>query len=207
MVITLYDKMENQTVYRPAIESQNDREILLAFNQPLTTKQVAGKTGIPEDICGYLIAKFAKNGLAACLNPIAGNSRLYWLTDLGKKRQKDMCGKLNLPCREYDLPNIDWQLYGWICFNHRSAVIKTLTEPMQPSKIKQILRIQKPNIKISANNIRDIIRLFLTKGIVRPVKIKKKAHLRYELTDLGRTLRHLLINSKAQIGQNSSNHI
>ena len=149
--------MENQTVYQPAIESQNDRKILLAFNQPLTAKHVAAKTGIPEDTCGYLMAKFAKNGLTICLNPAAGNSRLYWLTELGKKRQKNMCGKLNLPYREYDLPNIDWQLYGWICFNHRSAVIKTLTEPMQPSRIKQILRIQRPNIKISANNIRDII--------------------------------------------------
>ena len=199
--------MEHRTVYQPAIESQNDRKVLLAFNQPLTAKQVAGKTGIPEDTCICLIAKFAKNGLTTCLNPAAGNSRLYWLTELGKKCQKDLYRKLNQPYTEYSLPNIDWELYGWICFNHRSAIIKTLTEPMQPSKIKQILRIQKPNIKISANNIRDVIRLLLAKKIVQPVKIKKKAHLRYELTDLGRTLRQLLINSKAHIEQNSSNHI
>ena len=179
----------------------------MAFNQPLTAKQVAGKAGIPEDTCSYLIAKFAKNGLTTCLNPVASNSRLYWLTELGKKCQKDLCSKLNLPYTEYDLQNIDWKLYGWVCFNHRSAIIKTLTEPMQPSKIKQILRIQKPYIKISANNIRDVIRLLLAKKIVQPVKIKKKAHPRYELTDLGKTFRQLLINSKVHIGQNSSNHI
>jgi len=199
--------MEHRTVYQPAIESQNDRKVLLAFNQPLTAKQIAGQTGIPEDTCSYLIAKFAKTGITTCLNPAAGNSRLYWLTELGKKCQKEICRQFNLSHKEYDLPNIDWGLYGWICFNHRSAIIKTLTEPMQPSKIKQILRIQKPNIKISANNIRDVIRLLLAKKIVQPVKIKKKAHPRYELTDLGRTLRQLLINSKAHIGQNSSNYI
>jgi DNA-binding HxlR family transcriptional regulator len=199
--------MEHRTVYQPAIEGQNDRKVLLAFNQPLTAKQVAGKTGIPEDTCSCLIAKFAKNGLTTCINPAAGNSRLYWLTKLGRKCQKELCRELNQPYTEYDLPNIEWELYGWICFNHRSAIIKTLIEPMQPSKIKQILRIQKPNIKISANNIRDVIRLLLAKKIVQPVKIKKKAHPRYELTDLGRTLRQLLINSKAHVGQNSSNHI
>ena len=199
--------MEHRTVYRPAIESQNGRQVLLASNQPLTAKQISGKTGIPEDTCSYLMAKFAKNGLITCLNPMAGNSRLYWLTELGRKCQKDICRKLNLPYAEYSLPNIDWELYGWICFNHRSAIIKTLTEPMQPSKIKQILRRQKPDIKISANNIRDVIRLLLAKKIVQPVKIKKKAHPRYELTYLGKTFRQLLINSKAHIGQNSSNHI
>lgn len=194
-------------MYQPAIESQNDRKFLLAFNQPLTAKQVAGKIGIPEDTSSYLMAKFAKNSLTTCLNPVAVNSRLYWLTELGKKYQMELCSQLNLSCSEYELPKIDWQLYGWMCFNHRSAVIKTLTEPMQPSKIKQILRIQRPNIKISANNIRDVVRLLLAKKIVQPVKIKKKAHPRYELTDLGKTFRQLLINSKAHIGQNSSNHI
>jgi hypothetical protein len=199
--------MENQTVYHLAMESQNDRKILLAFNQPLTAKQVAGKTGIPEDTCSYMMAKFAKKGVTTCLNPIAGNSRLYWLTEVGKKSQKYLCRKLNLSYKEYDLPNIDWELYGWVCFNHRSAVIKTLNTPMQPSKIKQTLRIQKPNIKISANNIRDVIRLLLAMKIVQPVKIKKKAHPRYELTDSGRIFRQLLINSNTHIGQNSSNHI
>jgi predicted transcriptional regulator len=207
VVIALYDKMEHRTVYQPAIESQNDRKILLAFNQPLTAKQVSGKTGIPEDTCGNLMGKFTKNSLITCLNPAAGNSRLYWLTEPGKKCQKDICRKLNLPYAEYSLPNIDWELYGWICFKHRSAVIITLTEPMQPSKIKQILRIQKPNVKISANNVRDVIKWLLANKIVQPVKIRKKTHLRYELTDLGKTFRQLLISSKAHIGQNSSNHI
>jgi len=199
--------MENKTVYPSEIQNPNDRKFLLTFNQPLTAKQVSGKTGIPEDICGNLMGKFAKNSLITCLNPAAGNSRLYWLAELGKRYQMELCSQLNLPYTEYILPNIDWQLYGGVCFKHRSAVIITLTEPMQPAKIKQILRIQKPNIKISANNIRDVIKWLLANKIVQPVKIRKKAHLRYELTDLGRILKQLLINSKVYIGQNSSNNI
>jgi len=199
--------MENKTVYPSEIRNPNDRKFLLAFNQPLTAKQVSGKIGIPEDTCGNMMGKFTKNSLITCLNPSAGNSRLYWLTELGKKYQMELCNQLNLAYTEYILPNIDWKLYGGICFKHRSAVIITLTEPMQPAKIKQILRIQKPNIKISANNIRDVIKWLLANKIVRPVKIKKKAHPRYELTDLGKILKQLLINSKVYIGQNSSNNI
>lgn len=206
MTITLDDKMENTTVYPLEIKSPKHRKILLGFNQPLTTKQIIVKTGIPEDTCENIVAKLAKRDLITCLNSSAGKGRLYWLTELGKKYQMVLCWQSNISYKECILPDIDWQLYGWVCFNHRSAIIKILTAPMQPSKIKQILRIQKPNLKISANNIRDVIRLFLDKKIVRSVKIKNKGHLRYELTDLGQTLRQLLVNSSAQIGQGSSNH-
>ena len=67
---------------------------------------------------------------------------------------------------------------------------------MQPAEIKRILRLHKPDIKISANNVRDIVQLFLAKEIVRPVKIRKKAHLRYELTDSGNKLRQLIIQAE-----------
>ena len=70
---------------------------------------------------------------------------------------------------------------------------------MQPSKVKRILRLRKANIRISANNIRDVIRLLLSKGIVRPVKVKKKAHLRYELTELGIKFRQLLIQAEQRL--------
>ncbi len=196
--------MKHKSVYR---KNQNQVSILPAFNQPLTAKQLSLKTGIPADTCGYLLSKLAKNNLVNCLNPSAGSSRLYWLTKSGRHRQKDICKKMSLPYKEYSLPDIDWALYGRICFNQRCAVIKTLTEPMQPARIKQVLRLQRPNIKISANNIRDVIRFLSSEKIVQPVKIKKKAHPRYELTESGHIFRRLLITSMSHIGQNSSNHI
>ena len=68
---------------------------------------------------------------------------------------------------------------------------------MQPAEIKKVLRIRRPNVKISANNVRDIIKLFLARNIVSLVKIRKKAHPKYELTDLGTKLRQLLLRADA----------
>ena len=68
---------------------------------------------------------------------------------------------------------------------------------MQPTTIKRRAKQQDQKIKMSANNVRDVIRLFLQKEIVKPVKVRKKAHLRYELTESGKQLRQLLAQAKA----------
>ena len=105
--------------------------------------------------------------------------------------------ELFLPEKAYDIPSVNWELYGWVCYNHRAAIVRTLTEPMQPSDMKRKLRNSKPHIKISANNIRDVIKLFLQKGIVRKTFVRKKAHPRYELTELGTKFQGLL--SRAEV--------
>lgn len=189
--------MENSKVYQWITEDENRKKILLAINQPVTAKQLSQRTGIPVDTSSYLLAKLKIKGLLICLNPDAIKSRVYWLTEFGIRCRKQLHQDLDLLYKEYDLPDINWLLYGWLNFNHRSAVIKILTTPMQPAGIKRVLRIRRPNIKISANNVRDIIKLFLARDIVSPVKIRKKAHLRYELTDLGTKLRQLLLRADA----------
>ena len=45
---------------------------------------------------------------------------------------------------------------------------------------------------MSANNVRDVIKLLLQKEIVKPLKLKKKAHLHYELTRTGQDLQKML---------------
>ena len=167
----------------------------MAIKQPLTGKQI-GRTGIPMDTCSYVVAKLVTRGLLTCLNPEARNSRLYWLTDLGIQCRKRLHQDLALAYEEYDLPSIDWSLYGWICFSHRAAVIRALAEPMQPSEIKRTLRRHRSGIKISANNIRDVVKLLLEKGIVQKVHVRKKAHPRYELTDSGKQFQQLLVQSE-----------
>ena len=169
----------------------------MAINQPVTAKQLSQRTGIPVDTSSYLLAKLKIKGLLTCLNPGAIKSRLYGLTEFGIRCRKQLHQVLGLPHKEYNKPDINWHLYGWVNFNHRSAIIKILTTPMQPAEIKKVLRIRRPNIKISANNVRDIIKLFLARDIVRPVKIRKRAHPRYELTDLGTKLRQLLLQADA----------
>ena len=189
--------MKNSNVYQWIMENENRKNILIAINQPLTAKQLSKKVGIPVDTCSYLIAKFTFKGLLTCLNPGAIKSRLYGLTEFGIRCRKQLYQILRLPHKEYNKPDINWHLYGWVNFNHRSAIIKILITPMQPAEIKRVLRIRRPNIKISANNVRDIIKLFLARNIVRAVEIRKKAHPRYELTDLGTKLRQLLLQADA----------
>lgn len=63
---------------------------------------------------------------------------------------------------------------------------------MQPSEIRRKIRNRFPYAKISANNVRDIIRLFEKQGIVRKVFFKKKAHPRYEHTETGLIFQKLL---------------
>ena len=168
----------------------------MTIKQPLTGKQIGRRTGIPIDTCSYVVAKLVTRGLLTCLNPEARNSRLYWLTDLGIQSRKRFHQDLGLAYEEFDLPIIDWALYGWICFSHRSIVMKTLTEPMQPSEVKRMIRKKKTGMKISANNIRDVVKLLLEKGIVQKMYVRKKAHPRYELTDSGNQFRELLMQSE-----------
>lgn len=188
-------RMQHSKINEWTAKEENRRRILISMKQPLTAKQISKKTRINLDTCSYILGRFVSKELSVCLNPEARSSRLYWLTDLGRT-----CQELNLPekaGKAYDFPSVNWELYGWVCFNHRAAVIRTMTGPMQPSEVKRILRVHRPKMKISANNIRDIVKLFLSRGIVRPVKIKKKAHLRYELTDVGNQFRQLLMQAEA----------
>ncbi len=168
----------------------------MTIKQPLTGRQIGRRTGIPIDTCSYVVAKLVTKGLLTCLNPEARNSRLYWTTELGGQYRKRLHRDLNLPGKEYDLPSVNWPLYGWVCYSHRAAVIRTLAEPMQPSEIKRTLRFHRSSIKISANNIRDVVKLLLEKGIVQKVHVRKKAHPRYELTDSGKQFRQLLMQSE-----------
>jgi predicted transcriptional regulator len=183
-------------VYEWIKKEESRRKILMTIKQPLTGKQIGRRTGIPMDTCSYVVAKLVARGLLTCLNPEARNSRLYWLTDLGIQCRKRFHQDLALAYEEYDLPSVDWALYGWICFSHRSTVMKTLTAPMQPSEIKRAIRKRKAEMKISANNIRDVVKLLLEKGIVQKVFTRKKAHPRYELTDSGNKLQEILIQSE-----------
>jgi len=189
--------MEIKNVYEWIKMQQDRKRTLLVMKLPLTAKQIGSKFRMNSAICSRTLNDFTVRGLAKCLNPKARNSRLYHLTDLGKQCQQLLRKELNLPEENIEIPDTDWGLYGWMCFSHRSAVIKSITEPMQPSNMKRQIRRRNPDAKISANNIRDIIRLFEEKGVVQKVFVKKKAHPRYELTETGKQLQKILIKQKS----------
>ena len=184
--------MQPSEAYQTLHQSQRRKNIMSSLLQPMTAKQIAHYTDLSIDTCSYVLGELVTYKIITCLNVASRRSRLYWLTDLGKNCQKKLFAEQELPEPKHDFPGVDWNLYGWVCFSHRSAIIRAMYGPMQPVTIKHKARSRNPLIRMSANNVRDVIRLFLARGIVQPVKVKRKAHLHYELTDSGKKLQTLL---------------
>jgi hypothetical protein len=178
------------------LEAEGGRRVVLtAMTQPMTVKQISKRARIDPDTCSHILGKITVRDMAICLNPNARSARVYAVTQIGREYQEYL--QPNLYEGREPLPDADWEVYAWLCFRHRRAIIGILTEPMQPSEIKRKLRFKMPELRISANNVRDVIRLFLNKGLVRKVFVRKKAHARYELTELGYLYRNLLLRAEA----------
>lgn len=172
-------------------------KLLAAFKQPLTTRQISTKIGLPLSLCSNRIAFLADLGLLICLNPTAQNSRVYGLSQTGRIARQRYCkGKTLAP---YHQPDIDWTLYGWLCYRHRAAVLSMLSTALQPSRIKRLLRLKKAHIRISANNIRDILKQFQARGLVKAVPVPHHAYPHYQLTETGTKLRQVLIHAESPI--------
>lgn len=165
---------------------------LTHLKQPSTAKQLARQHSLSLDSCCSLLLELGVYGLLTCLNPPARRSRVYWLTTLGEDAQRALRHQQGLSPPVRDFPEVDWDLYGWVCFTHRSAIIRSMHGAMQPAAIRRRACQQTASLRMSANNTRDVMRLFLAKGIVCTVRIRKKKHLRYELTATGMQLRALL---------------
>lgn len=178
------------------------RDVLLAFGQPLTVRQVSLRTGRTLKSCGQVLSAMKSHGLAKVLNPEAARSRVYWLTRDGVRCQDELRKRQDKPPLRHFYPRgVDWSLYGWVCFSHREAVVKALEGALQPAAIKRRARFQDPGLRMSANNVRDVIQAMLSKGVVRRVDVRGKAHPRYELTATGECLRDLLFRAKKSAGE------
>lgn len=180
------------------LASSPHQHVFLHFRQPATSKQLSLQTGLAIDTCICLLTKWANHALLFCINPKARRSRLFWLSDFGKTCQHSMRMQTGLTKLCHDVPDIDWELYGSSCFSHRSAVIKSLSHAMQPAQIKRKAIFQNPDLRMSANNVRDVIRLLRTTGTVQAVKVRRKAHLHYDLTEQGRHFRRLLLQAEVR---------
>jgi len=184
--------MQPSGAYNYLQQSQRRKKIMSSLHQPMTAKQIAHHTELSIDTCSYVLGELVTYKLVVCLNNQSRRSRLYWLTDRGKECQQKLFIDSDLPTPIHDFPNVDWNLYGWACFSHHSAIIRAMYGSMQPITIKHKARSRNPLIRMSANNVRDVIRLFLDRGIVQPIKVKRKAHLHYVLTDSGKQFQTLL---------------
>ncbi len=195
--------MQYSEAYHWLKQGKRRRKILLTIRQPMTARQLSKHTEITLDTCSLVLKGLAGNGLVTCLNGRARRSRLYWLTQPGKECQSRLRRERGLGALRNDFPIMDWELYGWVCFSHRAAVLTALREPMQPAQIKRVARSQNPALKMSANNVRDVVRLFLERGITERVPgVKNRSHSRYQLTKEGAQLRVLLMRANENARNN-----
>lgn len=160
--------------------------------QPLTVQQIARKLRVPLKCCSEVTASLRNRGHLACLNPDALCSRVYWLTPLGVEVQAFFFRARCVSTPQHFVPDADWKLYGRVCFSHRTTVVRTLRRPMRPARIKREARSRDPGLRMSANNVRDVIGFLKTHGVVEPVHRSRQTHPEYQLTAQGRVFQDLL---------------
>lgn len=150
---------------------------LQLLSQPLTTRQLARKLGVPLERAEPIIRKLKRKGRVCCLNSAARRSRVF------------IDSRLPIP------PIVDWDLYGWLCFSQRRAILLALDRPLYPSAIKRRARFLIPDLRMSANTVRDNIKLFRERKLVIRV-FTKRAHPLYELTETGRALQLAMLKGE-----------
>ena len=124
---------------------------------------------------------------------------MHWLTKSGLAAQRKVRASQGVAPITSHLPDIDWALYGWVSYRHRAAILKVLTQPLQPPAVKRRVRSKDSNARMSDNNVRGVLYLFVAKGIARKLHVKRKSHRPYELTEIGQMLRQLLVQAETPI--------
>ena len=184
--------------YTWVVQGQRRKEVLASFDQPLTAAQIARRHQIALDPCLHVLWMLRRHDITTCLNPETRHNRLHWLTPRGKECQQRLRRSLSLPSVAHRFPETSWDLYSSVCYKHRTAVIRAMREPMQQAAaIKRRALFQNPNIRMSANNVRDVLRYLLKHQIVEKARVKRKRHPRYDLTDLGQVFRDLVEGAEA----------
>lgn len=181
-----------QRVMRWMKEHRRQLRVLRMFSQPLTVAQVSQRTGIPLKKCTDALALMNRAGVTVCLNPAASCGRVYWLTDRGATLQRlcALASKASPPA--HFVPNLDWSVYGEVTSASRSLVIKSLNEPIQPSRLKRVLYHKDPSTRLSANNAARVMRFLLEKEVVERVWPRRRGFPLYRLTPRGEACRDLL---------------
>ncbi|MCH8823072.1 MAG: hypothetical protein IH984_06140 [Planctomycetes bacterium] len=184
--------MNKSDVFEWMKNSQRRQLLLKKIKQPMTVSQLANQTKLQREACTFLLWQLSVYCLVKCLNKEARACRLYWLTDSGKDCQRRLLREECLPAIEYNFPRVDWKLYGWVCYRHRSTVLKTMVMPMQPAEIKRRALAQNPLLRMNVNNVLDVLRDFLSNGLVRVLSFSKQKRRIYELTEVGKAFQELL---------------
>ena len=162
----------------------------------MTASQLARKLDSERDRCSYLLRRFASLGLVTCITSLLRRNRLFWPTRIGRDYQEELALRYGRPAMEHDFPIINWKLYAQVCFSQRAAVVKHLTHPMQPAQIRREAVSKNPNLKLSANNVRDVIRFLRSDDLVAVVGKTPSGHPLYNLTQQGKRMQRLLLQAE-----------
>ena len=174
------------------------RSVLKRLILPATPSQLARRTSLSEDACSYTLIEFRARKLARCVNPKAARFRLYLLTRMGWQCRLIVIGKSDSKRGSRRFPLEFWRLYAEMLYPHRSAVIRTLIRPMQAAEIKRRASLSDSNLRISASNVREVLKFLLRQGIVRRFLVRRSAYPRFQLTDLGEQLREVLLEAEVR---------
>ncbi len=191
-------------VYTWLAQAQRRKKVLINLTQPMTATHLSQLTALGVDMCSQILSELSAHRIVECLTPKLGKSRIYWVTASGIECQDKLCQENGLPLLERYF--LYWEVYGSVCFSHRSTVILTLGRiyrkhrtPAQPSEIRRQARLHDPRLRMSANNVRDVLTYLFAKQIVRRVRVKGNQHWHYEFTELGWTFEHLLQRSNVKV--------
>jgi hypothetical protein len=165
--------------------------LLLSFIQPATAKQLSNRTEIKFSICNSFMKKLSAFGLSICRNSDSQRGKLYDLTDAGEVVLKQIANERGITVRYW----IDWKLFACLAFNQRSDVLLTWRNPnesLRAIEIKERAQKQKPSTKMSANNVRDVLRYLTENALVIKILKPRSTFPRFEITELGWIYRIML---------------
>jgi DNA-binding transcriptional regulator GbsR (MarR family) len=172
--------------------------VLCSLKQPMTAKQLSKITNLSINQCSSAVYELAKSGLTECKNPAQRRSRIFFLTERGKIALINNNGHTPQLC---NFPSDEqlWSNYGFICFSHRSAIIKTLPsknctaiKPMNAATIKRRAKFNNSELRMSANNVRDALKDLVARGIVNKSYARRDRYPHYYLSDSGEYFKKLL---------------
>ena len=165
----------------------------------MTPKQLSVRTGLRAKTARAAVRELHLYGIVVCLTPERQQGRVYGLTLRGIRCKQRVCTRAHNASQLPFDPMFDWNVYGWLCFSQRRACLLTLNGPMQPATIaRHAARAHRDRpfdatrIRMSANNARDIVKLFLKQGLVTTVQVRRRAHTHFTLTELGKQCQLLL---------------
>lgn len=181
-----------EEVYAWMKKSLRRQMIMHTMTQPLTVLQIAKRTGMEREACTLVLLHLTVYRLMKCLNPGARSNRVYWMTEKGKACRQSLREEHRLSRTGYDFPIVDWELYSWSCFRHRSAVLKAITMPLHAAQIRMRAVSQNAALKMSLNNTIDVLRALQEQGLVLRLRLRKKKRSSYELTHTGSRIQQLL---------------